>query len=511
MLVLIGKQMNDSTIVGYRVIDLSITGSNQSIQCSGVRTVDTYQILQLMYTKDPQTNTYYRFLNADLYYTMQDGMDYKLTVADGSLIWEYVKDDGTLVDRKIIANYGSIDFNQLKVKPIGNEIWSYGLYPEQGTPYVVLAMKCDSRNRPVSYYVVDAAFETGGFIEEMKSDMFLSKVEYRANHYRHDGVANGKIENGVFKPYGQIVTLRDSTLNGVGSNTVSAASLTSNNTNAALRYNNSNTTNSNSVIVVPESITKLTDGLLVNNMELETLVLHSGVHGVEPHSLLGCPNFKQFDVDKGNIYMCSPGGLLISKNGAELLRCPPRIGMNITCIPKYTKRIASGAFRGVTNLTEIFIPPTVEEVDAGAFVDCPNLRKVVVCAKTIHEDAFVSCPNLAELIVGKGVETITGTLVRNCPLIQFLILPDTLKSIRGMTYAEWLPNGIAAEKRIHKLIEFTPVRAIFAPPAIVPYISELFTDSSMYDTSNGKKFMFLQNTEQNLLCYKLGMYLKFVR
>jgi hypothetical protein len=209
--------------------------------------------------------------------------------------------------------------------------------------------------------------------------------------------------------------------------------------------------------------------------------------------------------------MCSPGGLLISKNGAEFLRCPPKTTTNITGMPKYTKKIAAGAFRGVTNLHTLIIPPTVEEIEAGAFVDCPNLTQVTVFSKIIHEDVFVNCPNLSTLMIAKGVEKITGTLVRNCPKLQFLVLPDTLLSIESKTYAEWLPNGIAAEQRLHKLIEYTPIRFIFAPTTMLNYVSNFYTDNSMYDTRNGKKFMFLQNTEQNLLSYKLGAYLKLVR
>lgn len=529
MLVLIGTQMSDSTVTGYRVMDLSVSDNNQSIQCSGVRTVDTYQILQLLYTTDPQTGAYYRFANAELWYSMDK--EYKLVNENENLVW--VHNNGNCIERKVISNYSAVDASHLSLKPVQGSIFDYGLYPEQGTPYVVLAVKYDAHNRPVSYFVVDAAFETGKAIEQLNSSMFLSKVRYRAEHYRHEGVANGRIgDNDIFEPYGAVVMLRDPTavatngtlavselgsrqrsqdaqqrgrgLFGRGS-TASTASSTSPMPQPAVEQS------ANTTLAVPTSVHKLENGILLNQMLLEVLKLHSGVQAVEPHALLGCPNFKRFEVDSGNVYMCSPGGLLLSKNCAELIRCPPRVETTITCIPTYTKVIKAGAFRGVLNLEEIIIPPNVEIIEPGAFVDCPNLRKVIIFAKTVMEDILVDCPNLETLILAKGVETIEGTLVRNCPRLSFLIFPDTLQSIRGKTYAEWLPNGISSTVTMHKLIERTPIRLFFAPVSVVSCIQELYTDVSMYDTSKGKKFMFLQSTESNLRQYQLGDYLKYIR
>lgn len=529
MLVLIGTQMSDSTITGYRVMDLSVSDNNQSIQCSGVRTVDTYQILQLLYTTDPQTGRYYRFANAELWCSMDK--DYKLINENESLVW--VHDNGTTIERKVISNYSAVNDANLSLKPVRGSIFDYGLYPEQGTPYVVLAIKYDARNRPVSYFVVDAAFETGKAIEQLNTSMFLSKVRYRAEHYRHEGVANGHIgDDNVFEPYGAVVMLRDPTA--VASTGTMAVSELGNRQKANGsprqgrglfgRGNAMQSTPSvpnvpqqpvgqdiNTTLAVPTSVHRLENGILLNQMMLETLKLHSGVQAVEPHALLGCPNFKRFEVDSGNVYMCSPGGLLLSKNCAELIRCPPRVETTITCIPTYTKVIKAGAFRGVLNLEEIIIPPNVSIIEPGAFVDCPNLRKIIIFAKTVMEDILVNCPNLETLILAKGVETIEGTLVRNCPHLSFLIFPDTLQSIKGKTYAEWLPNGISSDVTMHKLIERTPIRLFFAPVSIVSCIQELYTDISMYDTSKGKKFMFLQSTESNLRQYQLGDYLKYLR
>lgn len=53
-------------------------------------------------------------------------------------------------------------------------------------------------------------------------------------------------------------------------------------------------------------------------------------------------------------------------------------------VPKGTRKIAAGAFSHCSEVTSVMVPPCVEEIENGAFVDCPNLKFVVLQSDSVH-------------------------------------------------------------------------------------------------------------------------------
>ena len=73
--------------------------------------------------------------------------------------------------------------------------------------------------------------------------------------------------------------------------------------------------------------------------------------------------------------------------------------------PKDADQICAGAFMGASHLQEVYLPSGIKTIEAGAFMNCKNLRKVIVKNKKRISDlfgnAFIGCPKLKERVKDK--------------------------------------------------------------------------------------------------------------
>lgn len=129
-----------------------------------------------------------------------------------------------------------------------------------------------------------------------------------------------------------------------------------------------------------------------------------------------CPNLISIAVDEKNEDFYSENNCILKKSDRSLC-----IGIRTSVIPDYVKDINSGAFVGITGLTEIVLPDSVENIGASAFDRCPDLASVKlndglksIGGKDEDAQAFVGNPNLKSLYIPASVEFIGNGMFSNC-------------------------------------------------------------------------------------------------
>lgn len=581
MLYVLGKVEKDSVVVGYRVLDVNLQTAlpapADGIINAIVKTLDLYQILQILYSREGQR--FYSFINAKLGYRVSPDRTYYLCQQpDGSAVkWVYTDKATGKMDTKVIPNFSSLDIKNLVLDGIECSMDAYGVYGTNDTPYVIIAEYVGANNVTMGYLVGDANTESfqPHMLEVYTPARLIERVKIRERHTQKNGLANAFMRN---SQAGDIIVAKaklnkeDSFFTvriGVSQQQVNAQQRKPVQPNAQAqqemlrrqqaaaqqealrkqqaqraaqqqqaqgqkqptqprvatpnaptvrqqtqpnRLNNMSGQTVGITIAMPVELTELVAGQM-RNQEVGTLQLHAGVKNVHYDALLACPNFAAFEVDKANPHLYAPGGMLLSKDGSTLIRLPVNSKLNIANIPPYIRVISEGAFRGCKGLTMINIPNTVSVIKQGAFCGCPNLKKVICCAKTIEHDAFVDCPELQEIILGYGVTTIKGTLARNSPKLNYIVLPDSLSAITPMPYVAMQVAGYAERSETHKLLENTGVKYVFAPnnKVALTWVGNLFTDATMYDKSNGQKFVFCPNSLDYLAKHNLSGLEKYIR
>ncbi len=117
---------------------------------------------------------------------------------------------------------------------------------------------------------------------------------------------------------------------------------------------------------------------------------------------LTLPKLSSIEVDPENPCYQSIDGVLYSKSGDTLVRCPyTKTSLHI---PEGVSTIAESALRGC-NLTEVTLPQSLKAIEAHAFADCDYLTKLVIPdgVTSIGKGAFFrSC--LTEITLPKGLK-----------------------------------------------------------------------------------------------------------
>jgi len=144
-------------------------------------------------------------------------------------------------------------------------------------------------------------------------------------------------------------------------------------------------------ITIPESVTSISNGL-------------------DGPMFDGCTNLKKIEVSPNNENYSSYNGVLLDKDGYNLIRCPEGKSGNFV-VPDSVGCIESYAFYNCTNLTNIQISKNVNEIEGYAFVNCKSLQKFVLTDNVYtigyyggwyEESMFRGCENLKEIEVGSG-------------------------------------------------------------------------------------------------------------
>ena len=124
-----------------------------------------------------------------------------------------------------------------------------------------------------------------------------------------------------------------------------------------------------------------------------------------------------------------------------------------------TKTIATNAFSGCGNLTDVTIPEGVTIIGDGAFRDCGKLTRIAVpkgvisigsgafygCGKltsiavpkgviSIGSSAFYGCTKLASITIPQGVTSISMGCFRNCSSLKSITIPDSVTSIENEAF-----------------------------------------------------------------------------
>ena len=180
----------------------------------------------------------------------------------------------------------------------------------------------------------------------------------------------------------------------------------------------------------------------VHAFQAETLILTDEQLTKMPSELnryLGSLNVKSFVVPESNPYYKTIDGILYTKDGNTLIRCPKNKPGDIV-IPDTAKYIMPCSFSGC-EMQSVSIPGSILDIGAEAFSYCPNLNHVTFDEKITHlnypdsERIFTGCRSMRYIdlpwfISGIGSSTFSNISIEKLILHEGLIyvgeyaLPD---------------------------------------------------------------------------------------
>ena len=138
-----------------------------------------------------------------------------------------------------------------------------------------------------------------------------------------------------------------------------------------------------------------------------------------------------FTVAAGNPYFKSVNGVLYTKDGKTLVKCPSEKTGSFT-IPSTVTKIARNAFLKCQKLNHITIPSSVTQIGNDAFSDCKNVTSITFNAniKTIPDYCFYNCASLDSITIPDGVTKICRNAFTKCTNLKSVSFSNELTSIQ---------------------------------------------------------------------------------
>ena len=116
------------------------------------------------------------------------------------------------------------------------------------------------------------------------------------------------------------------------------------------------------------------------------------------------------------------------------------------CIPSSVETIGSSAFSGCTALAELSIPNSVTSVGSSAFQGCTSLTTLSIpgSVESVGYAAFYGCTGLTSVQLSEGLVSLGAQAFKDCTGLTGVYIPSTLKNVSASNHADGIFCGCTA-------------------------------------------------------------------
>ena len=185
--------------------------------------------------------------------------------------------------------------------------------------------------------------------------------------------------------------------------------------NFAGHFNSSR--NSAQIVVFPEGITKINDGVFDGFNMLQSFQIPSTVTSIGNNSFRNCTSLKSI------------------------------------IIPNGITSIGSESFTGCSSLLSISLPETIKSIGERAFNGCSMLSCEIVLPqiKDIKDGIFMGCSSITSIVLQNGITSIGNSSFNGCTSLNNISIPETVTSIGNGAFKNCTSLHLVIPKQISVL------------------------------------------------------------
>lgn len=172
-------------------------------------------------------------------------------------------------------------------------------------------------------------------------------------------------------------------------------------------------------VIIPNTVTVIGDEAFYNAKQLSSIYIPQSVVEIGRYAFVN-NSLSEINVDKNNFNYASIDGVLYNKDFSILMRCPSNTQRESFTIPSGVVKIDSCAFDGGKNLTQVYMPDSLTEIEYAAFQDCAKLKEIMFPdgLRCINAYAFDGCSQLSTVTMTNSIAEIKSSAFRNCKNIK---------------------------------------------------------------------------------------------
>lgn len=202
-------------------------------------------------------------------------------------------------------------------------------------------------------------------------------------------------------------------------------------------------------IQFPSSLKKIGKGAFTYCNSLKSILLPSGLEEIGSTAFQWCSCLNDVRLEEGNDNLCLENGILYNAAKTDLIRV-----FDLQCrkieLEKGVQRIEAYAFLECDNLRSIVLPNTLEFIDDYAFMGLKQLQNLVIPESVteigmeiLYGSAIYSleingpiqdlnnicrnCGNLGQVSLPDGLRTVSG--FKGCSSLKKIILPESVETL----------------------------------------------------------------------------------
>lgn len=169
--------------------------------------------------------------------------------------------------------------------------------------------------------------------------------------------------------------------------------------------------------------------------ESETFETKELANELLPYAEYAFKNTSKIEAEDGNKYYSSKDGILYSKDGKILIKCPEKKTGDII-VPEGVEYIQQEAFIA-SEITSVKFPSSLRKVGANAFCSCHNL-KAVDFGDGLYDmwgiNVFACCSNLRQVVLPRQMKNLPyGTFMKSG--LEKIVLNDGLEDIAPYAFS----------------------------------------------------------------------------
>lgn len=194
-----------------------------------------------------------------------------------------------------------------------------------------------------------------------------------------------------------------------------------------------------------EGTSAIADGAFKNCDKMLSLTIPSTLKYIGNHAFDGCETILSINVSANNEVYSSNDGVVFSKDGKELIFCPPSKGALVNSritfdksytVPSEVKFINPFAFDGCKYLENIILSEEIEEIGGGAFYGCSSLKSITIPSGVsfIGEGVFFGCADLEEITLPENITKISDSIFAECSSLSSIEIKGDITEICGNAF-----------------------------------------------------------------------------
>lgn len=185
-------------------------------------------------------------------------------------------------------------------------------------------------------------------------------------------------------------------------------------------------------VVLPDSLLSIGQDAFSSCFSLSSVTVPPNVSSIHGSAFNTCRSMTAIRVDAENTVYQSISGLLVVRDGVQLLVCPRGYEGHLT-VPDEIGGIVSSAFAGCEKLTRVTLQSGLETVPSYAFFSCVALEQVDLPAglQSIDNWGFLQCQSLEFIEFPESLEYIGVAAFFECLSLSEITIPHRVTAVGG--------------------------------------------------------------------------------